>query len=124
MASLPSSRTDGEPSEDNKGGRRKWAMVTASVRGANAVAFTVGVLMLVAACGSSSQTPTAGPTTLATVTSPATRSTPASAPTAPVPTSLAGRVVDRLPTSRRIVALTFDAGANGDGVKAILATLA
>jgi peptidoglycan/xylan/chitin deacetylase (PgdA/CDA1 family) len=125
-------------------------MATASVRGANAVAFTVGVLMLVAACGTSSQTPTAGPTTLATVTSSATRSTPtsassgatspaastarasttstapapASAPTAPVPTSLAGRVVDRLPTSRRVVALTFDAGANGDGVNAILATLA
>ena len=27
-----------------------------------------------------------------------------------------GHVVSRIPTSRRVVALTFDAGANGDGV--------
>jgi len=33
-------------------------------------------------------------------------------------------VVSRVPTGRRVVALTFDAGANGDGVNAILATLA
>jgi len=32
-------------------------------------------------------------------------------------------VVSRIPTSRRVVALTFDAGANGDGVDSILATL-
>jgi peptidoglycan-N-acetylglucosamine deacetylase len=35
-----------------------------------------------------------------------------------------GRVVSRIPTSRKVVALTFDAGANGDGVDSILATLA
>jgi len=35
-----------------------------------------------------------------------------------------GHVVSRIPTSRKVVALTFDAGANGDGVKSILATLA
>ena len=29
-----------------------------------------------------------------------------------------------MPTSRKVVALTFDAGANGDGVNAILALLA
>jgi peptidoglycan/xylan/chitin deacetylase (PgdA/CDA1 family) len=32
--------------------------------------------------------------------------------------------VSHLPTSRRVVALTFNAGANGGGMKAILATLA
>jgi peptidoglycan/xylan/chitin deacetylase (PgdA/CDA1 family) len=32
--------------------------------------------------------------------------------------------VTRIPTSRKVVALTFDAGANGDGVNSILATLA
>jgi peptidoglycan/xylan/chitin deacetylase (PgdA/CDA1 family) len=32
--------------------------------------------------------------------------------------------VSRIPTSRRVVALTFDAGANGDAVNSILATLA
>jgi len=35
-----------------------------------------------------------------------------------------GHVVSRIPTSRRVVALTFDAGANGDGVDSILSTLA
>jgi len=33
-------------------------------------------------------------------------------------------VVSRLPTRRKVVALTFDAGANGDGVDSILSTLA
>ncbi|GAA1243776.1 peptidoglycan/xylan/chitin deacetylase (PgdA/CDA1 family) [Oryzihumus leptocrescens] len=32
-------------------------------------------------------------------------------------------MVSRVPTTSRVVALTFDAGANGDGVPAILATL-
>ena len=124
-------------------------MVATSVRGANVMAFAAGVLMLVAACGSSPQTPTAGPTTLGTAPSSATRSPPTaatngptsttasttptsttsippastSAPTALVPPSTAGQVVNRIPTNRKVVALTFDAGANGDGVNAILATL-
>jgi peptidoglycan/xylan/chitin deacetylase (PgdA/CDA1 family) len=37
---------------------------------------------------------------------------------------LLGRDWDRIPTDRKIVALTFDAGANADGVGSILATLA
>lgn len=40
------------------------------------------------------------------------------------PAALAGQDVERIPTSRPIVALTFDAGANGDGLSSILATLA
>ncbi|HZW43890.1 MAG TPA: polysaccharide deacetylase family protein [Dermatophilaceae bacterium] len=35
-----------------------------------------------------------------------------------------GHVVSRVPTSHKVVALTFDAGANGDGVNSIVATLA
>jgi len=58
-----------------------------------------------------------------TNTPPLTSPTPTVTPT-PIPSSLTGRVVSAIPTSRRVVALTFDAGANGDGVDAILATLA
>ena len=46
------------------------------------------------------------------------------APTGSIPASLLGHVINRIPTSRRVVALTFDAGANGDAVSSILATLA
>src|SRR5947209_17376914 len=48
-------------------------------------------------------------------------------PTGPapaVPAALVGRDLERLPTSEKVVALTFDAGANADGVPSILATLA
>lgn len=40
-----------------------------------------------------------------------------------LPTSLLGAEWDRIPTDQRVVALTFDAGANADGVASILATL-
>jgi peptidoglycan/xylan/chitin deacetylase (PgdA/CDA1 family) len=50
-----------------------------------------------------------------------TRTTPA---TPPFPRSLLGQDVTRIPTGARVVALTFDAGANPDGVTSILATLA
>lgn len=39
------------------------------------------------------------------------------------PPSLRGKDVERIPTSRKVVALTFDAGANADGLASILATL-
>jgi peptidoglycan/xylan/chitin deacetylase (PgdA/CDA1 family) len=42
----------------------------------------------------------------------------------PAPASLAGRDITVLPTSRRVVALTFDAGANADAVASITGTLA
>jgi peptidoglycan/xylan/chitin deacetylase (PgdA/CDA1 family) len=41
-----------------------------------------------------------------------------------VPAHLLGQDLERIPTDRRIVALTFDAGANADAVAPILATLA
>jgi peptidoglycan/xylan/chitin deacetylase (PgdA/CDA1 family) len=54
---------------------------------------------------------------------PTTRPAPTTA-TPPFPAALRGQDVERIPTSRRIVALTFDAGANADAVPSILATLA
>ncbi len=63
-------------------------------------------------------------------TSPAPRpSTPAAPPAtstpavSPVTGSLAGKDWTVIPTSRHVVALTFDAGANADAVSSILATL-
>jgi peptidoglycan/xylan/chitin deacetylase (PgdA/CDA1 family) len=44
--------------------------------------------------------------------------------TPPFPPSLLGKDVERILTSTKIIALTFDAGANADGVASILATLA
>ena len=43
---------------------------------------------------------------------------------ASVPPSLLGVDLERLPTTQKIVALTFDAGANDAGLRSILATLA
>jgi len=54
-------------------------------------------------------------------TSPAT--SPAAPGTRPVTGLLAGKDWTVIPTSRRVVALTFDAGANADAVPSILATL-
>ena len=48
----------------------------------------------------------------------------ASAATQPVPPGLGGRNWTAIPTHAKVVALTFDAGANADGVPSILATLA
>ncbi len=40
-----------------------------------------------------------------------------------LPAALLGQEWTRIPTTRRVVALTFDAGANADGLPSILATL-
>jgi peptidoglycan/xylan/chitin deacetylase (PgdA/CDA1 family) len=48
---------------------------------------------------------------------------PASPGTRPVTGWLAGKDWTVIPTTRRVIALTFDAGANADAVPAILATL-
>jgi peptidoglycan/xylan/chitin deacetylase (PgdA/CDA1 family) len=68
-------------------------------------------------------TSTPNPTTPApTTTTPVpTATTPSTTPT--VPASLKGKDVEWIPTTARIVALTFDAGANADGLPSILATL-
>jgi peptidoglycan-N-acetylglucosamine deacetylase len=58
---------------------------------------------------------------------PAPEPSPSPAPTSPtgptLPASLIGAEWARIPTSERVVALTFDAGANADGVPSILSTL-
>jgi hypothetical protein len=41
-----------------------------------------------------------------------------------VPRRLVGEIPDRLPTRRRVVALTFDAGADNGGAPKILSALA
>ena len=48
----------------------------------------------------------------------------ASAATQPVPPGLGGQNWTAIPTHAKVVALTFDAGANADGVRSILGTLA
>lgn len=44
-------------------------------------------------------------------------------PSCTIPAKLAGRDVERMPVTRKLVALTFDAGANGNAVPSILTTL-
>jgi peptidoglycan/xylan/chitin deacetylase (PgdA/CDA1 family) len=59
----------------------------------------------------------------ATATSPTHATSPAAPGTRPVTGWLAGKDWTVIPTTRRVVALTFDAGANADAVPSILATL-
>lgn len=69
--------------------------------------------------------PTSGPTTSAAPTTPASPRTTTPPSTAPgLPADLQGREVTVLPTTRHVVALTFDAGADAAGLPAILRTLA
>jgi peptidoglycan/xylan/chitin deacetylase (PgdA/CDA1 family) len=58
-------------------------------------------------------------------TTPRRTTSPPAPPTtsAPFPARLAGTDWERIPTTRHVVALTFDAGANADGVSSILGTL-
>lgn len=52
------------------------------------------------------------------------RTSAAPSPPSALPSWLLGKEWDRIPTGRRVVALTFDAGGNAAGVASILATLA
>ncbi|HTJ72471.1 MAG TPA: polysaccharide deacetylase family protein [Actinospica sp.] len=74
---------------------------------------------------SGTQPGTARPAPSTVPPSPTSRPTPA--PSSPaitaIPARLAGTDWERIPTTRHIVALTFDAGANADAVNTILATL-
>lgn len=49
---------------------------------------------------------------------------PSTSPVCSVPARLSGQDVERLPVTDKVMALTFDAGANADAVDPILATLA
>lgn len=69
-------------------------------------------------------TPVITTTTAATTTTTTTPSTTSvAAPGVSVPAALRGKDVEYLPTRERVVALTFDAGANAVAVPSILATL-
>jgi len=97
-----------------------------SVRAIVAVVIAVLLSWLLPACGTTDQGARPGPIP-STSTSPR-QSTPVdpgpSTDLLPIPDSLLGQDVERIPTTRRVVALTFDAGANADAVPSILATLA
>jgi peptidoglycan/xylan/chitin deacetylase (PgdA/CDA1 family) len=67
-----------------------------------------------------SPTPSHAPTPVPSPPDPS----PDPSPAPGVPPSLAGTEWTRLPTSRKVVALTFDAGANDAAVPSILSTLA
>jgi len=74
--------------------------------------------------------PTSSPAPSATASAPPaaptetpSRSAPPAAKAAPVTGWLAGKDWTSVPTSRRVVALSFDAGANADAVPSILRTL-
>jgi peptidoglycan/xylan/chitin deacetylase (PgdA/CDA1 family) len=106
-------------------------------------AVVVLVLALASCRGPVASPPTASPTTLApTATTPAPTTAPPSGPPSstrpapsstskppttpapPFPRSLLGQDIERIPTAQRVIALTFDAGANADAVGSILTTLA
>jgi peptidoglycan/xylan/chitin deacetylase (PgdA/CDA1 family) len=106
-------------------------------------AVVVLVLALASCRGPVASPPTASPTTPApTATTPAPTTAPPSGPPSstrpapsstskppttpapPFPRSLLGQDIERIPTAQRVVALTFDAGANADAVGSILTTLA
>lgn len=110
------------------------------IRGA---AVVVLVLALASCRGPVASPPTASPTTPApTATTPAPTTAPPSGPPSstrpapsstskppttpapPFPRSLLGQDIERIPTAQRVIALTFDAGANADAVGSILTTLA
>jgi peptidoglycan/xylan/chitin deacetylase (PgdA/CDA1 family) len=85
-------------------------------------------LVAIAGCGGSHAT--SSHTTSVTTTTPApapahaTASTPARPHPAVIHRVLAGQIPDRIPTSRHVVALTFDAGADNVGAPMILSVLA
>ena len=68
-------------------------------------------------------TTTLAPTTTTERSVPATSSTIPTTSSPENPTHLLGKVWQQFPTTSPVVALTFDAGANGNGVPVILSTL-
>lgn len=70
------------------------------------------------------QTPVQPPVTVPPITGPEQPETPAPPPAAPFPPSLRGQDFTVIPGAGRVVALTFDAGANSAGLPKILSALA
>lgn len=71
----------------------------------------------------SSRPVTTKPSTPPRSTSTSPRPTSPASTVCSLPAGLLGRDIEALPTSAKVVALTFDAGANADGAASILATL-
>lgn len=95
-------------------------------RSAGAAAASTVVLLSAVACTSGARTHAAPsrPEPARTLAAPrAHRPTPVESRLRRVPRRLVGRVPTVLPTRRRLVALTFDAGANDAGLPKITATL-
>lgn len=69
------------------------------------------------------QTPVQPPVTVPPITGPEQPETPAPPPAAPFPPSLRGQDLTVIPGAGRVVALTFDAGANSAGLSKILSAL-
>ena len=117
-----------EPSRIPGGGRRRQAEWEIGLirRIAGAAAASTVVLLSVAACTSGARTHAAPPRPEPARTLPAPpahRPAPVESPRGRLPRQLIGRVPTVLPTRRRLVALTFDAGANAAGLPKITATL-
>lgn len=104
------------------------------MRGRRALIPVIAALLAVACGGTAGPTDPsssgAGPAPTSASVPPTTAPPSTAPPTSAAPTgnalpaNLVGRVVTVLPTTRRVVALTFDGGASDTGVPAILATLA
>jgi peptidoglycan/xylan/chitin deacetylase (PgdA/CDA1 family) len=99
------------------------------------LAMTGAAIVGLAACGGGASSPGSQPSTRPTSAAPSVSPTsvptvkPSPRPSATSPGSpgIAGRLAGKdwtyIPTTRRVVALTFDAGANADAVPSILAAL-
>jgi peptidoglycan/xylan/chitin deacetylase (PgdA/CDA1 family) len=87
------------------------------------LALVAAAAVLTAGCGSheSRQDPAQGKATGAQFAQETTRLSVAASST--LPPSLVGTEWTRLPTAKKVVALTFDCGSNAQGVDSILATL-
>lgn len=87
-------------------------------------AIVAAFLVLAGSTGTTACAPRPGIPTpeVSTSSTPTPPATPTGAP--PVPASLRGKDFEVIPGAGPVVALTFDAGANADGLPSILATLA
>jgi peptidoglycan/xylan/chitin deacetylase (PgdA/CDA1 family) len=95
------------------------------------VVLAISLALVLAGCGTGAPVPSASPPLssvrpgpVVSTTASALSTTAPIAPTPPpLPASLVGTEWSRLPSTQKVVALTFDAGNNDGGVASILATL-
>jgi peptidoglycan/xylan/chitin deacetylase (PgdA/CDA1 family) len=99
------------------------------------LAVLFAAALLATACGTATtpgaitNTPSPAPTTTGRTgpqpsTPPSTTTPPTTTPSVgTIPVGLMGQDITAIPTTQKVVALTFDAGANADGLASILSTL-